>query len=150
MKDGMMKQKNNNSSYSAVPGGKIFLSIFSKHMSQMVNRPSLQAMQIVGNGSSQISVTLKPTENIYQCMLLHIWCLSVFKKTKQNSPYRAAFTETFFSEVTVEEWSQPCCSQQVFPFTWAEVLEKGVGCDETHVTHIGKMRGEKNKFSCRR
>lgn len=63
----------------------------------MLNRPSLQAMQIVGNGWSQISVTLKPTENIYRCILLHVWCLSnLKKKTKQNSPYMAAFTETFF------------------------------------------------------
>lgn len=64
------------------PGAK-FSFLFSLNTSQMVNRPSLQAMQIVGNGWSQISVTLKPTESIYRCILLHVWCLSNLKK-KQN------------------------------------------------------------------
>lgn len=89
-------KNNNNSSYSAVPGGKIFLSIFSKHMSQMVNRPSLQAMQIVGNGWSQISVTLKPTENIYRCILLHVWCLSNLKKQKTKQSIQGSLYGNFF------------------------------------------------------
>lgn len=132
-------------------GAKVFFSIFSKHVSQMVNRPSLQAMQMVVNGSSQISATLK---TYWKYLSVHITPRLVFiyvdkKKRWQSSPYRPAFTGNFFSEVTVEEWSQPCCSRQLFPFTWAEVLEKGGrACDETHVTRTGKMRGEKNKFSC--
>lgn len=78
-------------------GAKVFLSIFSKHVSQMVNKPSLQAMQIVVNGSSQISATLK---TYWKYLSVHITPRLVFiyvdKKNDKAVHTGQPLQETFF------------------------------------------------------
>lgn len=99
------------------------------------------------HGSAQHS---KPTENIYQCISLHVWCLSMLIKKNDKAVHTGQpLQETFFPKWQWKNGVSLVAHANFFHSREQRSSKKGGrACDETHVTRTGKMRGEKNKFPC--